>query len=400
MNTAGIVAEYNPFHNGHMQHIAETKKMLSGCPVVCVMSGNFTQRGDFALLPKHARAQAAVRCGADLVLELPLPWCLASAERFAFGAVSLLDALGIVTHLSFGSECGSVDALESLACHLDDPGFSTALHDALSDGRSFPAARQTALGMLCPDAALLSGPNNILGLEYIKALRALRSDIKPVTVRRQGSGHDTAQTENDFASASLLRSLAKTAPDKLQQYMPAPSFDVFMRECRAGAAPVFSADADASVMAVLRKLRIDDYQTLPDMSEGFHNRLFRAVAASASPQEAAAAAKTKRYTLSRIRRQLLCAYLGVSAGAGGRRPPYARVLAFNDAGRALLRAASQRARIPILTKPASVSALSARCNKLFALECEADDLYMLACPSPALRRAGFGMRSTPFYLSR
>lgn len=225
MKVAGIVAEYNPFHNGHAHQIERTRAADNGCGathVVAVMSGHFVQRGEPALLPKADRVKAALRGGVDLVLELPVPWCLSSAEGFAFGAVSLLDALGCVDVLSFGSECGDLQALEQAADVLASPRFADLLAYHLEGGLPFPEARQKAAAELRGGvAALFESPNNTLGIEYIKALRRLTSGMAPFTVRRFGAGHDARLPAGDMASATFLRSLIEA--DRLLNataYMP------------------------------------------------------------------------------------------------------------------------------------------------------------------------------------
>lgn len=206
MEAAGIVAEYNPFHGGHAFHIAETRRRLGGCAVVAVMSGNWVQRGECAVLDKWTRTRAALEGGVDLVLELPTPWAVSSAESFARGAVELLAASGVVTCLSFGSECGEADRLRQVADCLDSPRYPDALRRFLEEGAPFALCRQRAAEeLLGPElAGLLACPNNNLGVEYLRALNALGSGIRPVTVRRAGAGHDGGD-HPDYPSASFLR---------------------------------------------------------------------------------------------------------------------------------------------------------------------------------------------------
>ena len=211
MKVAGIVAEYNPFHNGHAHQVERTRAPEGGeaSHVVAVMSGSFVQRGEPALLPKADRVRAALAGGVDLVLELPLPWALSSAEGFAYGAVSVLAGLGCVDLLSFGSECGEVAPLEKAVSVMEGPRFSSLLRYHLDYGISFPEARRKAVEELAGSrtASLLDSPNNILGIEYLKALRRLSSPIQPFTLRRLGPEHDAERPLGDMASASYLRSL-------------------------------------------------------------------------------------------------------------------------------------------------------------------------------------------------
>ena len=206
MLIAGIVAEYNPFHNGHQWHIRRTRAELGeDAVIVCCMSGDFVQRGEAAVYSKFARAEAAARCGADIVFELPLPWALSSAEGFARGAVGLLHALRAVDVLSFGSESGDAGALSAAAEALLDPTLGPEIRAALADGVPYAAARQSALALRSPESAeLLSSPNNILAVEYIKALYDLRSDMRVLTFRREGAEHDGVGGSGCIRSASEL----------------------------------------------------------------------------------------------------------------------------------------------------------------------------------------------------
>ena len=206
VNIAGIVCEYNPMHKSHEYHIAKTRELLGpDCGIICVMSGNFVQRGDFAVMNKFARARAAVLCGADLVIELPVPWCVSTAEKFATGAVSILDNIGVCTHISFGSETGELEPLREIANYLLDPEIDGLIKDGLKKGVSYAAARQRALenlmGRKVPE---LSSPNDILAIEYLKALETLESDINPLAVKREGAEHDS-DYDDEFVSASFLR---------------------------------------------------------------------------------------------------------------------------------------------------------------------------------------------------
>ena len=235
MGICTIVAEYNPFHSGHMYHISQTKQILGeSSDIVAIMSGNYVQRGDFAIVEKYARAKAAVLSGVDLVLELPLTAALSSAEGFAFGALSVADALGCVSNLSFGCENDNLEALNRLAEVIDKEEFSLLLKSELFEGVSFPVARQNAVKKIMPQySGLLEKPNNILAIEYIKAIKKLDSNIIPIGVCRQGASHDSIVADSDFASASFIRELIKNGKtEKCANYMPQSSIEVFKREHR------------------------------------------------------------------------------------------------------------------------------------------------------------------------
>ncbi len=398
MNVVGIIGEYNPFHMGHMHHIAESRRIAGGDPaVVCVMSGNFVQRGEPAVFSKFARAEAAVRCGADLVFELPLPWSLASAEGFARGAVGLLGAVGVVTHLSFGSETGDIEPLERLAAALVDPALDKRIKEAASSGeRPYAAVRQNVIQQELGDSArLLEMPNNILAVEYLKAILEQRLNMTPVSIKRSGAGHDRKASRDEFRSASELRGMLRLGTDAYS-LMPREAAAVFMREAHNGRGPVFTDSLETAVISRLRMLSSAVYDDLPDEGDGLGRRLMRAVCDESSLDSIYAAAKTKRFAMSRIRRLSMCAALGVGRGMSAGTPPYARVLAATSKGCDILRAVGTSSHIPIITKPAAVKTLSAGDRALFSIECSADDLYVLGYPAKAERGGGATWRTSPF----
>ena len=377
MKICGIIAEYDPFHTGHGHQIKALRGSLGeDCAVISVMSGNWTQRGGPALVDKHTRARLALMGGADLVLELPLPCAISSAEGFARGGVSVLNATGIVTHLCFGSECGDLALLSQAAQALDSEEYRSELHIGLDQGLSFPAARQQAVQRLIGDnAACLSYPNNNLGVEYLRALNRLDSKIAPITVQREGAGHGQPPS-GGFASASYLRqqllagiwnaAAAYLQPEALETLRETPLADY--------------SRAERAVLYRLRQMTAEELATLPDCGEGLSNRLYQAIRQGTSPDEILTLVKTKRYTHARLRRILLWAFLGLTAADRPETPPYLRVLGMNDTGRTLLRSMSEHASLPILTKPAHVRNLSAEARGLFDAESRATDLYGFCLP--------------------
>jgi len=389
-NVIGIVAEYNPFHNGHAQLIEQTRAQLgAACPVVCVMSGDFVQRGSPAVYSKFARAEAAVRCGADLVLELPLPWSLSSAEGFARGAVGLLGSLGVVTHLSFGSECGELDPLQRVAEALLDPLLGEDLRAELRSGIPFAAARQQAVARRVGALAeLLQAPNNILAVEYLKAIYDQRLELHPLTVLRTGAQHDRF-AEGNIRSASELR-MRIGAGEDVSAFLPRAAAEIFARELPEA--------LESALLSRLRMLPQTAYNALPGATEGLGNSLYRAAHEEPTLDGVLAAAKSKRYALARIRRMTMCAALGVTAGMDGGTPPYARVLAIGAQGRELLRAIDMRASVPVITKPAAGRSLPDPAGEIFALTADAHDLYVLGCPAREERRCGGDWRASPFVL--
>lgn len=397
MIIAGIISEYNPFHLGHSHHIAETREALGGEEVyiVCAMSGNFVQRGSFAVFNKHARAEAAVRCGADLVVETPLPSVLSSAEGFAMGGVSLLNCMGVVTHLSFGSETGHVDDLQEIAEALDSEALPGLLKEELEVGISFAAARQRAVERLIGDkAALLVQPNNILAVEYLKALRSLNSPIKPIAVKRQSVRHDSGEIRDGLASASALREILR-ADGSPWEYMPNRAVEIFKNEILKGRGPVWLESCETAILSKLRGMSAEEYAALPDGSEGLHLRLMRYARAECSVQDILDKTKTKRYAMSRLRRMVLSAYMGVKSSDRVDTPPYIRVLAFNKRGRELIREMAGRSAVPIITKPAHAKKLDEQGRRLFDLEAGATDLFVLGYPDMGQRRGGQEWKSGP-----
>jgi len=383
MAAAGIIAEYDPLHMGHVYLMDEVRRLLGPeTAVVCVMSGNYVQRGAFAVADKRARAAAAIRSGADLVLELPVPWALSSAEGFAAGAVEILKAAGVVTHLAFGSESGNAGALIRVAEALASEDFARCLRRELGRGDSFAAARQRAVeAVLSPEAgALLRNPNDILGIEYCKALRG--SDIRPMTILRRGAAHGDREAGDGFVSASAIRALLQKGEEDRALALMAPAMaEAYRAEREAGRAPALLENCGRAVLARLRFMEEEDFAALDEGREGLCRRFYRASRSAASVEELLETVKTKRYPMARLRRMVFRAYLGLPP-APPPRPPYLRLLAANERGTALL-AEMRNAALPVLTKPASVRFMSESAQRLFALEARASRLYALACPDPA-----------------
>ncbi len=393
MKTVGIVAEYNPFHNGHGEHMRRALAAAGAEAAVCVLSGDFVQRGEPAVFSKFARAESAVRCGASLVLELPLPWCLSSAEGFARGAVGLLAAAGVVDALSFGSECGDLASLSALAEALADPAADAAVRRELGAGVSYASARERALaGLVGPEkAALLRAPNDILGVEYVKAARALAWDAEICPLRRADSRHDGP------GSASRLRAVLARG-ESAAPFVPPEALAVYDRERERGRGPVTAAALEQGALARLRMLPESAFRELPDAAEGLENRLIRAAREAPDWESAAAACKSKRYALSRLRRMLWAAALGLRRGMADGTPPFLRVLAADEKGRALLRRMRTDAALPVVSRSAAARRLTGRAGELYALTAAAHDFYALGYTDREQRRGGADWRAAPFLL--
>ncbi|GIO41766.1 nucleotidyltransferase [Paenibacillus apis] len=374
MKTVGLIVEYNPLHNGHAYHFAEAKRLSGADTAVAVMSGNFLQRGEPAIVDKWARAEMALALGVDLVLELPVAYALQPAEWFAYGAAALLDATGVVTHLCFGSEAGALETLQPLAERLADESadMKAAVAEELASGASYPAAYAAAAERTCAGAGLhaaaarelLMQPNNSLGLHYLIALRRLQSGIAPLTVRRYAAGyHDAAPQAADIASATAVRSLlsgvglAAAAP-----YMPPSTAQILAREFAAGRGPVSWESFAPQLFHQLLLASPQQLSGLYDMTEGLEYRFKQALPKLTSPsvEQLLDQIKTKRYTRTKLQRTLAHILLqhdrsklsesSLSAG-----PEYLRVLGFNDAGRELLRKMKKTALLPVLTRVAGMS---------------------------------------------
>jgi len=383
MKTVGIICEYNPFHLGHAGHIEKTRSVLNGdFAVVCVMSGNFVQRGEPAVFSKHVRAETAVRCGADLVIELPVPYALSSAEGFAAAGVYILDKLGICDHISFGSESGDIKALTEAARVMASDEAGRLTREWLGKGLSYASAQQKAADVILGSRSdILKSPNNLLGIEYIKALIRSGSSLLPITVERTGGDHDG---DTGYSASALRRSLAKG--DAPWAFMPDAAAALYRDEINAGRGPV---SAERYELAVLSRLRmINEFSVLAGISEGLENRLKKYINTEPSVGAILEKTKTKRYAMSRLRRLLMCAVLGVRREAAELPPPYIRVLAMNDKGKKLLGAARKKAELPVIVKPSSAKKLTERAADMFETDAAATDFYVLAFNDPKERSGG------------
>lgn len=371
MALVGIICEYNPLHLGHRRQIEAVRGRLGPeTAVVCLMSGNFVQRGEPAIFSKEVRARAAVDCGADLVLELPVTVALSSAEGFADGGVELFIRLG-ADWLCFGAETGRAGPLLETARLLLDPAFGGALRTHLQTGLSFPAARQRALEAMGGDGSVLSRPNDILAVEYCKAILRRGSSLRPLVLHRPGDYH-SASPDPEHPSATALRRLLATGGD-WRPYVPAPAAKLF-----AGAELHTMQAGERAVLARLRALQEEDFAQLPGGGEGLWRRVRRACRSQAGYEEILQAVKTKRYPRTRLTRLLLCAYLGLSAADLQRPAPYVRILAMNHRGAGLLCAARQAGCLPLIhagERPED--------PEYYALEQRVRDLYgLFACSGP------------------
>lgn len=376
---AGIVAEYNPFHKGHAYQIAETRNK-GATHIVAVMSGHLVQRGDIPVMDKWARAKAALLGGVDLVIELPAPFALASAERFALGAVTLLDALGCVDELSFGCECGELGSLETLLQILDANETQRAVADFLAAGCSYPSAMAQAAGLAFPQAKdFLSGANNTLALEYCRALKKRNSSIRPVAILRRGAEHDSME-EHAFPSASYIRCGIRSG--KTGEGLADSTAQILLEEQAAGRCPMDMKALETALMVKLRQSAPEDLLHYEEIGEGLQNRILQCAGECATLSELCGKIKVKRYTMARIRRILTRILFDLTKEDTPSSPPYLRILGFNDKGKEILRFARTTASLPLIHKAADVRNLPEEACALFAMECRVTDTLGLCCPHP------------------
>ena len=345
-NVVGIIAEYNPFHNGHAYHLERSKELAKADYVIAVISGNFVQRGNVSLIDKWAKANMALTNGADLVIELPTIYSVSSAENFAYGAVKILDSLNIVDYISFGSELADMQILERCAdiLYKQPQKFVNLLNHELSKGLSFPKARENALLMYLNDirkySNVLSNPNNILAIEYIKALKKIKSNIKPITVKRKNTGYNELNITDNFASATAIRKkIIDNTPAGLSKLMPPNSYRILYDSIKKGHYVKDITSFEKEIIYTLRKMTLKDISNLPDVSEGLEHAIKNAANSCNTIEEFMNIIKTKRYTNTRIQRILLYALLGITKNdmkASTKMQPYIRVLGMNKKGKDLI----------------------------------------------------------------
>lgn len=410
MKVMGLIVEYNPFHNGHLYHLEESKKICGADYTVCVMSGNFIQRGEPAVVNKWARANMALSSGADLIIELPFPYAMSSAEFFASGSVKILNDIGIVDFLCFGSEHGNIDELDFIARILiDEPhAYKSFLKQELDRGISYPAARDTAIKEYIKHSntarqvhaeSLLSSSNNILGIEYLKALKRFNSKIIPFTIKRVNNEYGTKQITGNISSATSIRSFISTnssqaLKDVLQKVLPEASLNILLEEMAEGRGPVFAEDFYTIIASQLRRMKPGQIKGYPYVSEGLENRIKASAGSSGTYDELVEGICTKRYTRTRIQRILMSILTGMTLEQADmfnryNGPQYARVLGFNKKGQQLLSLIKQKSVIPLVMKTADfVKSCNPLLKSMLELEAMSTDIYVLGYKNPAYKKAG------------
>lgn len=376
MRTAGIICEYNPFHPGHRFHLMETRRRLGpDTGILCLMSGNYVQRGEPAIFDKWSRAKTAVENGADLVLELPITVAINAAGYFADGAVACLDALGCVDDLCFGSECGDLPLLQRTAELLCTPKFETALRQQLETGVSYARAREWALRSLGGNGQCLTTANNALGVDYLRSLLLRGSTIRPMTVQRD-------LTQSTASDLRLMLSSGWRSHGETFSWM----LDRPMHTMEYG---------ERAILATLKNLDRKQFEQMPFGSEGLWSKVMKACQKEMCIHEIILACKSKRYTYSRLRRMLLCLFLGLSETDLHRPVPYLRALAFNDKGRQLLRNIAETGKLPIVSGAVPNFPDS---KAYFALESRATDLYGLFVQPGVVEPSGREKATPPAYV--
>ncbi|MCM1175462.1 MAG: nucleotidyltransferase [Blautia sp.] len=388
MKTVGIIAEYNPFHNGHAYQLTKAKELADADYAIVVMSGNFVQRGQPAILEKSLRAKAALLCGADLVIELPVHYATASAEYFASGAAALLDKLGAADALCFGSECGDIGPLSELADALltEDELFKSRLKRRLKEGVSYPQARNDALFALSPQLApLLEQPNNILGLEYLKALKKRNSRIRPCTLSRVGGGYHDESLTAPYASALAIRESLTDTGDLLsiKEQVPPSVYELMACHYRR-TFPVFAKDLSFPLGCKLIQEASENFNRYFDIDECFSDRLRKFLPGYTDYPAFCEKLKTKNITYARVSRGLLHILLNIyqtdmEAFCADDYVYYARILGFRKEAAPLLSAVKANTSIPLLSRLADAGALIASGNgkRMLEQDIQASHLYAL-----------------------
>lgn len=342
----GIIAEYNPFHNGHLYHLNESKKVTGSSYTVAIMSGNFTQRGSTGFVDKWSRAKSALECGIDLVVELPVLYATSSAENFADGAIKILNSMQVVDYISFGAETADINILNTIADVLyEEPKeYKNYLSHELKAGLSFPKAREKALLTYLNDAHkysnVISSPNNILGIEYLKALKKYKSMIQPIAMPRLETGHNDLNYHNNIASSTSIRNILKNNGfDIASKLMPAHSFSNLLENIKVGHVVPDLSVFEKEIILNIRKMSTLEIANLPDVSEGLEFAIKNAANSCNSIVEFLNITKSKRYTSTRLQRILLYSLLGITKkdiALSKRTQPYIRVLGFNERGKYLI----------------------------------------------------------------
>ncbi|KAB3535211.1 nucleotidyltransferase [Alkaliphilus pronyensis] len=419
MRILGLITEYNPFHNGHLYHLKESIKKTKATHTIAVMSGHFLQRGEPALIHKWARGQMAVESGVDLVIELPTVYACNTAELFAYGAVKLLNQLRIVDTICFGSEKGNIKPLEKIADILvcSPPSFEKNLKQQLDLGKSFPAARGEALAIYLKEIEdpiisaidykeLVKTPNNILSIEYIKALKELNSSIVPETIIRKTAPYHSKDITANIASATAIRQYININENisEIRHTLPPASYRVLDEGFSQEIGPVFSDSFQQSIFTLIRQKGAKSIREIFDVSEGLENKIYQCGLATKSLKEFYYCVKSKRYPYTRLQRIIMHLLLDIQRKdinsfnlAGG--PQYIRVLAFNDKGRELLKLCKEKSPLPVINKLTHFKG-SEIAKRMLEIDIRATNIYTLGIKNKAMSTQQLDFTYSPIYVSK
>lgn len=403
MTITGIIVEYNPMHNGHLFHISKTREIAHSETIIAVMSGNFVQRGEPAFINKWARTKMALEGGVDLVLELPLLYSISSAEGFAFGSVATLDALGIVDNLCFGSECGDLKLLHTLANILtqEPASYKKFLQDELKSGISYPKARQKSLTNYIITNNLknvnsniaektLQSSNNILGIEYIKALIKISSNIEPITIHRIANNYNDSSLTGNISSATSIRNNFNDI--KVMESIPSFTREILEQEINEGRGPLTLDHFSDLLLYKIRTMSADELSNILDMEIGLNYNMKRAAENCGSVSSLLEAVKNKRYTSTRLKRILLYILFGITKDLNEKiktPPEYVRVLGFTEKGRKVLNSIKKTCPVKIIVNPSSDD------NQLLKYDLMATDTYVLGYQNSKYKYAKQDLKTRP-----
>ncbi len=387
MSIYAVISEFNPFHNGHKYLADKIKNKDSEAAIVAVMSGSFTERGEVAVTDKYARAEMAVKCGVELVIELPAPWCFSGAEFFALGGVSVADSFGVVDKLVFGSESGDVERLSECERRISSAEFESALKDfrLIHPEPSAGAVRAQTYAKMYGESGIFDGSNNLLALEYLRALRKLRSGITPCTVKRVGENFGSTELRG-ICSASAIREAISRGKTDFSDFMPAEAYGVFKRELDAERIYNMSK-LDTAVIAMFLASAPERFSEYMEVDGGLENRLAEAALSCTGIDQLTEAVSSKRYSLSRVRRAILSCMLSVRMSDAERKPLFTSVLAANSRGREVLALARRKSDIAVLSKMSDAKELTGEALEQYKLHMRAERLAELCCGGE-VRRVG------------
>ncbi len=420
MKILGLITEYNPFHNGHLYHLNESKNITGATHSIAIMSGNFLQRGVPAVTHKWNRAKMAVQSGVDLVIELPTAYACSTAEIFAGGSINLLNSLGCIDYICFGSESGDLDLLVDIANILSDSPkeFTKILKRHINLGVTFPVARSMAIIEYFTNVKkynktklesindIIKNPNNILGIEYLKAIRKIKSSIIPYTILRKSAHYHSKNISNkaSIASATAIREqiLSNNSLTGVDKVIPKTSLNILSYSMNEGTSPIIDKDFEKAILSILRRSTPEEIKNIFDVVEGLENRILSCSTKTNSLQELYDCIKSKRYTLTRIQRILIHALLNINKDDiinfnKDNGPKYARILAFNSKGREILRILKSSSTIPIISNLKHYRPQDEIAKQMIEIDIRATNIYSLAFKSKENLKGQLDYIITPHY---